>query len=100
MMIESVRLYRFASECPNQRRENYICSGDLIISDGPMRFKLRGIRLIDLGKPRPHVAMPAYRKETLEGPVFEDMFFPINLAAKDFIEDEILANYLAHSSGR
>lgn len=59
MLIESVRLYRFAKDCPGQRQEHYLCSGDLILADGPLRFKLRGIRLIDLGRQKPHVAMPA-----------------------------------------
>lgn len=88
MLVESVRLF-------GRQRDHYLCSGELIISDGPMRFCLRGLRLIDLGTNKPHLAMPAWKKEGMDGPVFEDMFFPMTAPAREFLEAEVLSHFYA-----
>ena len=90
MIVESIRLF-------GKPKEQYLCSAEVIFSDGPMRFCLRGVRLIDLGQKKPHMAMPAWKKEGMEGPVFEDMFFPMTAMAREFLESEILSSYYAYA---
>jgi len=89
MIIERVRLF-------GRPKEQYLASAEIVISDGPMRFCIRGIRLIDLGKDKLHLAMPAWKKEGMEGPVFEDMFFPMTAPAREFLESDIITQYLAY----
>ncbi len=93
MLIESIRLF-------GKPREQYLCSAELVISEGPMRFCLRGVRLIDLGSHKPHLAMPAWKKEGMDGPIFEDMFFPMTAPAREFLECEVLTQYYAYANKR
>ncbi len=93
MIIESIRLF-------GRRKKRYLCSVEVVISDGPLRFCLRGIRLIDLGKGPPHMAMPAWKKESDNGPIFEDMFFPMTQPSREFLERDVLAQYYAYATGR
>ncbi len=93
MILESVRMY-------GKPKDQYLCSAEVVLSEGSMRFCVRGIRLIDLGKDKPFMAMPAWKKPSLSGNVFEDMFFPMTSPAREFLEDPIMASFLAHARGK
>ena len=90
MTLESVKLF-------GKPKDQYLCSAEIVLSEGSMRFCLRGIRLIDLGSGRIHLAMPAWRKDSAAGTIFEDMFFPMTRPARDFLEQDIIAQYHAYS---
>ena len=77
-----------------QSRGQYLASASLIIADGPMRFLVRGLRIIDLGRPRNILAMPAIKKMDDNGaPHFDDMFSPLNEISRAFLEDEVFRTF-------
>lgn len=74
--------------------EQYLASVSIIIAEGPLRFCIRGMRLLDLGKERPTLAMPSRKIVDENGtPRFEDLFHPLNQPARNFLEKEIFAHY-------
>ena len=77
-----------------ETRDQYLCSVSIILAEGPLRFCVRGMRLLDLGRQEPVLAMPSMKRLDPHGnPVFEELFHPLTGPSRDFLQQEIFHHY-------
>lgn len=75
-------------------KDQYLGTASVIICDGSMRFCVRGMRILDLGKPQLVLSMPSIKKIDGDGnPHFEDMFYPMNAEGRVWLEAEVMQTY-------
>lgn len=71
---------------------NYRACATVNIRYDLMRFCIKGIRIISKDQGLA-LAWPSRRKENRNPAEFEELFFPLNREARDFIEKAVLDEY-------